>query len=82
MAKTKMLCPFSNKPCQECPQYRGRHYFLCFYTKYRGYLGDSSEKVKPGSWQTEPNPTFDMPLPLPKSPKWLAFDEFVERKRK
>jgi hypothetical protein len=82
MAKTKMLCPFSNKPCQECPQYRGRHYFLCFYTKYRGYLGDSGEKIKPRSWQTEPNPTFEMPLSLPHNPKWLAFNEFVERKRK
>lgn len=82
MAKTKMLCPFSNKPCQECPQYRGRHYFLCFYTKYRGYLGDSSKKVKPASWQTEPNPTFEMPSPFPHNPKWIAFNEYVERKRK
>ncbi len=82
MAKTKMLCPFSNKPCQECPQYRGRHYFLCFYTKYRGYLGNSHKKVESRFWQTEPHPTFEMPSSIPPSPKWLAFDEFVEREKK
>jgi hypothetical protein len=82
MAKIKMICPFSNKPCQECPLYRGRHYFLCFYTKYRGYVGDSHEKVEQRSLRTDPNPTFEMPSPLPPSPKWLAFNEFVERKKK
>jgi len=82
MAKTKMVCPFSNKLCRECPQYRGRHYFLCFHTKYRGYLGDPEEKSNRESWQTQPHPKFDMPSPFPPSPKWLAFNEFVERKRK
>lgn len=82
MAKTKMLCPFSNQLCRECPQYRGRHYFLCFNTKYRGYLGDSGKNVKRKPWSTEANPKFEMPSLFPPSPKWLVLNEFVERKRK
>lgn len=82
MAKTKMLCPFSNKPCRECPQYRGRHYYLCFCKKYRGYIGETGEKVNPESWQTEADVKFEMPPPLPQSPKWLAFNDYVGRKKK
>lgn len=33
MAKVKMTCPFSGKPCRECSVYRGRHYYLCFRGK-------------------------------------------------
>jgi hypothetical protein len=82
MAKTRMVCPFSNKLCKECPQYRGRHYFLCFHANYRGYLGDSGKKHPHRAWQVESQPQFEIPLLLPPSPKWLAFNEFVERKRK
>jgi hypothetical protein len=82
MAKTEMLCPFSNKPCRECPQYRGRHYFLCFHTKYRGYLGGCEEKIKSRSRLAEPQYHFEMPPPLPPNPKWLAFNDYVERKKK
>jgi len=82
MAKTKMLCPFSNKPCQECPQYRGRHYYLCFHTKYRGYLEDSEKNFKPRSWQTESQPRLEIPSPLPPSPKWLAFNDYIKGKKK
>ncbi len=46
MAKTKMMCPFSNKLCEECALYRGRHYFLCFCEKYRGYLEEPGETTK------------------------------------
>ena len=77
-----MLCPFSNKLCKECPVYRGRHYFLCFQAKYRGHLGDSGKIPKPRAWQTESQPKFDMPMSLPQNPKWLAFNDYVERKRK
>jgi hypothetical protein len=38
MAKTNMLCPFSNKLCSECPLYRGRHYYLSLCQKYRGHI--------------------------------------------
>ena len=43
MAKVNMLCPFSGKPCKECPIYRGRHYFLCFNNNYRGHLKESNK---------------------------------------
>ena len=82
MAKTKMLCPFSNEPCRECPTYRGRHYYLCFHDKYRGHLGDFGKKHKPCAWQTESQPKFEMPSPLPPSPKWLAFNDYIQRKKK
>jgi hypothetical protein len=81
MAKDKMLCPFSGELCRECPQFRGRHYYLCYYTKYRGYLGESiaKEKKKSGSRGVE---KFEMPAPLKPSPKWLAFNDYIERKGK
>jgi len=41
MAKIKMLCPFSGKLCEECPVYRGRHYYLCFCEKYRGHMDET-----------------------------------------
>ncbi|MFC1871564.1 hypothetical protein ACFLYF_04100 [Chloroflexota bacterium] len=40
MAKTNMLCPFNQKICDECPLYRGRHYYLSLCTHYRGYIGE------------------------------------------
>jgi len=41
MAKIDMLCPFNRRLCDECPLYRGRHYYLCFCEKYRGYIGEA-----------------------------------------
>ncbi|HJX03481.1 MAG TPA: hypothetical protein VJ488_02860 [Dehalococcoidia bacterium] len=38
MAKAEMKCPFSGKMCRNCSVYIGRHYFLCFKPKYRGYV--------------------------------------------
>jgi hypothetical protein len=46
MAKEKMLCPFSGKLCQECPLYRGRHYYLCFNKSYRGHLENADEAAE------------------------------------
>lgn len=43
MSKIKMLCPFSGKFCEDCPIYRGRHYYLCFCENYRGHLDDTEE---------------------------------------
>jgi hypothetical protein len=46
MAKERMICPFSNRICEECALYRGRHYYLCFYQEYRGYLSGPGKLVK------------------------------------
>lgn len=81
MAKIQMLCPFSGELCRECPQYRGRHYYLCFSTRYRGYLGKSEAGQKRKTWSGGIE-SFEMPAKLPLSPKWLTFNEFVERKAK
>jgi hypothetical protein len=51
MAKIDMLCPFSHRLCDECPLYRGRHYYLCFCEKYRGYIGEAEGDTKPRSDQ-------------------------------
>ena len=49
MAKIDMLCPFSHRLCDECPLYRGRHYYLCFCKKYRGYIGEPEGNTKSGT---------------------------------
>jgi hypothetical protein len=49
MAKTSMLCPFSQRLCSECPLYRGRHYYLSLCRQYRGYIGKSRENTKSGT---------------------------------
>jgi len=82
MAKTKMLCPFSKELCQECPQYRGRHYYLCYYTKYRGYLGNPKEKAEQKSQISRSDKKYEMPEQLPSSPKWLILNDFEERLEK
>jgi hypothetical protein len=59
MAKIIMKCPFSGVACKECPVYRGRHYYLCFCSKYRGCLikGEKAPvKSKKGS-----DSEFEMP---------------------
>jgi len=81
MAKTKMICPFSKQVCRECPQYRGRHYYLCYKANYRGHMGESRMNVEPKLW-SQTNKTFEMPGLLPPSPKWLILNEYVERKER
>jgi hypothetical protein len=76
VAKIDMVCPFSNKVCEECALYRGRHYFLCFCEKYRGYLDKPEGAAKanlpflPGA---RANLKFEIPLKTPTS----AIDPFV-----
>ena len=72
MAKTKMMCPFSNKLCEECALYRGRHYYLCFSKKYRGHLDDPGEEIKLDSRRgslTGSNSEFEMPSVIPANTK-------------
>jgi len=82
MAKTKMLCPFTRKLCRECAQYRGRHYYLCFCSKYRGYIGDPGDRAEQESGRRKAKEKFDLPSQLPLSPTWLVLNEFAERKGK
>ena len=49
MAKTNMLCPFSDRLCSECPLYRGRHYYLGSCQKYRGYIEKEEGKTESGN---------------------------------
>jgi hypothetical protein len=82
VAKIDMICPFSKKLCQECPLYRGRHYYLCFHTKYRGYLGEKKKGADKKIRTRKADLKLEMPSQLPPSPKWLVLNEFVERKKK
>ena len=90
MAKTKMICPFSGKICEECPLYKGRHYYLCFAKKYRGYLGDKEETAPQDktsvhaedSHKVSDDYRLPIPPPLKPSPTWLAFNDYPERKDK
>jgi hypothetical protein len=66
MAKRSVICPFSGGICKECPVYRGRHYYLCFCEKYRGYLSESGNI--PPALRSGSNGKFEMPL-LPASKK-------------
>lgn len=82
MAKIDMFCPFSEDLCQECPQYRGRHYYLCFYNRYRGYIGESkAENTKKPAFLKQ-GKKFEIPPPLKPSPTWLAFNDYPDRGKK
>ncbi len=64
MAKGKMICTFSDRLCEECALYRGRHYYLRFCKKYRGYLDESRDEHRI-KYHTHPrissNGQFQMP---------------------
>ncbi|MGD9117371.1 MAG: hypothetical protein PVJ08_01355 [Dehalococcoidia bacterium] len=75
MAKEKMLCPFSGKMCQECPLYRGRHYYLCFNKSYRGHLENADEVVKEKDpaepvWMPDKMPSAVDPFQRPMADIW------------
>jgi hypothetical protein len=76
MAKQEMICPFSGGLCEECPLYRGRHYFLCFCDQYRGHLnetngnGGTARPLAAGLWPLE---KIEFPQIKPRS----AIDPFV-----
>jgi hypothetical protein len=65
-----MMCPFSGALCKECPIYRGRHYYLCFCKKYRGYQGEPgevSETITPSALGLSAKQKFDIPAINPRS---------------
>ena len=74
MAKTKMICPFMDKPCKECAFYRGRHYYLCFCEKYRGSLPGAIKDLPMSKKRA--NGKFEMPS-LPASKKDPYFNEML-----
>jgi hypothetical protein len=80
VAKKKMICPFSKGLCIECPQYRGRHYYLCFCTKYRGYLGEARDADAKGHKAKGEGPLLDVSKVIPQSPTRLVLDDFAERR--
>jgi hypothetical protein len=76
MAKERVICPFSNRLCEECALYRGKHYYLCFCQKYRGYLGRSGDVTKKDSMPVpgaRSNGKFEIPATIPTR----AIDPFV-----
>jgi hypothetical protein len=46
MEKMAMACPFSNKACTECALFRGRHHYLSFSQKRRGFIDEQEEHGK------------------------------------
>jgi hypothetical protein len=75
MAKEKMLCPFSGQLCQECPLYRGRHYYLCFNKSYRGHLENADEAAKEKDpaepvWTPDKMPSAVDPFQRPMADIW------------
>jgi hypothetical protein len=81
VAKEKMMCPFSNELCRECPLYRGKHYYLCFCRKYRGYLGESEEVTKEGSRPVGARSNEKFDIPLPSQIPTRAIDPFVTKRK-
>jgi hypothetical protein len=76
VAKKEMLCPFSGRVCEECPLYRGRHYFLCFCEHYRGHLnktGDNGGTTTPLAFRSWAVEKFEFPQINPRS----AIDPFA-----
>ena len=70
MAKEDMICPFSGELCRECAIYRGRHYYLCFSRKYRGYIekpGGDTSKSNPGTPEVEHVRQLAIPAKMPSS---------------
>ena len=49
MAEIDMFCPFTQRLCDECPLYRGRHYYLGSCKQYRGYIGKAKGSTKSGT---------------------------------
>jgi hypothetical protein len=72
MAKEIMKCPFSNRICEECAIYRGRHYFLCYAEKYRGHIDTQNKNRTNKAFKINTKPEFDIPLVVPKG----AIDPF------
>ena len=80
MAKENMICPFSKDLCRECPLYKGRHYYLCYYRSYGGHLESSEKRIDQGLTKSSKKSIedFDIPPVLEPSATWLVFNEIIE----
>jgi len=76
MAKERMICPFSNRICEECVLYRGKHYYLCFCQEYRGYLGRPGEVTQEDS-RPVPGARSNGKFEIPSKISTHAIDPFV-----
>jgi len=81
MAKVKMICPFSKGLCVECAQFRGRHYYMCFCSRYRGHLGHSEESATQALDDRAKRRKFEVSRVIPNSPTWLVLNDFMERRQ-
>ena len=75
-----MACPFSNKPCTECPIYRGRHRYRGFSKQCQGPADKTKGRAKSGvlpssiEFQDLRNST-EQCLVLPTFPSTGKYDE-------
>lgn len=79
MAKVKMVCPFSGKPCIECGIFRGRHAGFCYVTTYRGCTLEGQVLKKPER-KISTDTKFELPE-LPYDPNRLTnLEDCTERR--
>jgi hypothetical protein len=69
-----MICPFSGATCKNCAIYIGRHYYLCYCTNYRGYVGQGRAANK-ALIHRDFNPNTKKGFKIPKM-KTRIFDPF------
>jgi hypothetical protein len=59
-----MICPFLGAACRNCAIYIGRHYYLCYSTNYRGYIGRrraANKGVTHRTFSAAPQKNFKIP---------------------
>ncbi len=78
MAKTDMLCPFTQRLCTECALYRGRHFYLGTCQRYRGYIGKPKANTKSGTRHH----SGDLPIVRNWLPPWVGSGSQAETAQK
>ncbi|RLA80335.1 MAG: hypothetical protein DRG33_02535 [Deltaproteobacteria bacterium] len=77
MARPKVICPFMGKPCKECAEYRGRHYYLCFWKGYREHVEGIKVEKKSEGWEEAVRE-----VNLPEDLRCLTLEGFAEMERR
>jgi len=83
VAKHKILCPISHTVCTECAIYRGRHFYLCYSTAFKGSAFDPERirQFKEAEKKKEPDKTFGMPETVEVGPQCINnFEEYAIEK--